>query len=362
MKLLYDARYIRPDFHDGISRYTTELANALAKQTKVTFIICDEKQLALLPDNADFVKIHPPISPKEPFTSLILNKYKPDVVFSPLFSMGTIGRKFKLILTSHDMIYIHHPEPPLDIKNIAVRIGWRAFYTTIIPMRITLNSADIVNTVSESAKKEFLETSLTKRPIVVTPNAPEPLEKLLDKLPDVSKKAPRNIVYMGAFISYKNVETLIKGMKYLSDYTLHLLSHLPPEERYRELLAIIPGGAKVVWHKGVTDEEYAKVLADNAVLASASLDEGFGLPVVEAHTLGVPTVLTDMPVFHEVAGDDGALFFDPHDPADFAEKIRSLDDADLREKLSRAGKKHVKQYSWDASATTLLKAITSLLQ
>ncbi len=70
MKLLYDARYIRPDFHDGISRYTTEIANALAKQTKVTFIISDEKQLAFLPENADFVKIHPPISPREPFTSL----------------------------------------------------------------------------------------------------------------------------------------------------------------------------------------------------------------------------------------------------------------------------------------------------
>lgn len=362
MKLYYDARYIRPDFHDGISRYTTELANALAKQTKVTFIISEEKQLGLLPDSADFVKIHPPISPLEPFTSLILNKFKPDVVFSPLFSMGTIGRKFKLILTSHDMIYIHHPEPPLDIRNTVVRLGWRAFYSTIIPMRITLNSADIVNTVSESAKKEFLVANLTKRPIIVTPNAPKHLEELLDELPDVTKKKPRNIVYMGAFIHYKNAETLIKGMKYLPDYTLHLLSHLPPEERYRELVAMIPEGAKVIWHKGVTDQEYAEVLADNAIFASASLDEGFGLPVVEAHTLGVPTVLSDMPVFHEVAGDEGALFFDPHDPADFAEKVRELDDDDLREKLSKAGKKHVKQYSWDTSASSLLKAITSLLQ
>jgi glycosyltransferase involved in cell wall biosynthesis len=361
MKLLYDARYIRPDFHDGISRYTTELANAVAKQTKVTFIICDEKQLALLPENADFVKIHPPISPLEPFTSIILNKFKPDVVFSPLFSMGTFGRRFKLILTSHDMIYVHHPEPPLDIRNKLVRVGWRAYYATNIPMRITLNSADIVNTVSESAKKEFEVANLTVRPVVVTPNAPKHLEDLVDNLPDVSKKKPRNIIYMGAFISYKNVETLIKGMKYLPDYTLHLLSHLPPEERYRELLAIIPKGAKVIWHKGVTDEKYAELLSDNAILASASLDEGFGLPVVEAHTLGVPTVLTDMPVFHEVAGDNGALFFDPHDPADFAEKVRELDDTDLRVRLSKAGKKHVKQYSWDASATTLLKAITSLV-
>jgi len=360
MKLLYDARYIRPDFHDGISRYTTEVANALAKQTKVTFIISDEKQLAFLPENAEFVKIHPPISPLEPFTSIILNKFKPDVVFSPLFSMGTIGRKFKLILTSHDMIYIHHPEPPLDIRNIIVRVGWRAFYATNIPMRITLNSADIVNTVSKSAKKEFEAANLTKRRVIVTPNAPKPLYKLLEKPVDVTKK-PRNIVYMGAFISYKNVETLIKGMKYLPEYTLHLLSHLPPEERYQELLALVPAGAKIIWHKGVTDQKYADLLADNAFLASASLDEGFGLPVVEAQSLGVPTVLTDMPVFHEVAGE-GSLFFDAHDLKDFADKVKQLDDDELREKLSRAAKKHAAQYSWDASAAKLLAAITSLLQ
>jgi glycosyltransferase involved in cell wall biosynthesis len=360
MKLFYDARYIRPDFHDGISRYTTEIANALAKQTAVTFIICDEKQLALLPENSDFIKIHPPISAKEPFTSLILNRHKPDVVFSPLFSMGTFGRRFKLILTSHDMIYVHHPEPPLDITNPIVRIGWRIYYSTKIPMRITLNSADVINTVSESAKKEFLAANITNRPIIVTPNAPRPIGKLLKELPDVTKKAPRNIVYMGAFIHYKNVETLLKGMQYLPGYTLHLLSHLPPEDRYRELLSIIPDGADVVWHKGVTDQKYADLLSDNAFLASASLDEGFGLPVVEAQSLGVPTVLSDMPVFHEVAGG-GSLYFDPHDPKDFAEKVKQLDDTDLRTKLSKAAKKHVAQYSWDNSAASLLKAIESLV-
>jgi glycosyltransferase involved in cell wall biosynthesis len=359
MKLFYDARYIRPDFHDGISRYTTEIANALAKLTPLTFIISDEKQLALLPVDADFVKIHPPISAKEPFTSLILNKYRPDVVFSPLFSMGTFGRRFKLILTSHDMIYIHHPEPPLDITNKIVRVGWRAFYSSKVPMRITLNSADMVNTVSESAKKEFIDTHITNRPIIVTPNAARPLANLLDELPDVRKKAPRNIVYMGAFISYKNVETLIKAMAYLPEYTLHLLSHLPPEERYRELLSIVPDGAKVVWHKGVSDEQYAKLLANNAFLASASLDEGFGLPVVEAQSLGVPTVLTDMPVFREVAGD-GSLFFDAHNPKDFADKVKLLDDDELRVTLSKAAKKHAARYSWDASAASLLAAIKTL--
>lgn len=361
MKILYDARYIRPDFHDGISRYTTELANALAKLTPITFMISSYDQLPFLPKNCEFIKIHHPISPKEPFTSLILNKYKPDLVFSPLHTMGTFGRTFKVILTSHDMIYAHHHEPPLDLTNMLVRIGWRLYYQTNIPQRFVLNTADMVNTVSESAKKEFIAAKLTKRPILVTPNAPKPLQDLLPHLPDVSKHKPRNIIYMGAFIAYKNVETLIKGMQYLPDYTLHLLSHLPPPERYDELAELIPKGAKVVWHKGVSDQQYAELLADNAIMASASLDEGFGLPVVEAQTLGVPTVLTDMPVFHEVAGE-GALFFNPHDPKEYANKVKQLDDDELRVTLSKQGKKHVSQYSWDASAKTLLHAITSLLQ
>ena len=360
MKLFYDARYIRPDFHDGISRYTTELGNALAAITPLTFIISSYDQLTLLPQGCDFVKIHHPISVKEPFTSLILNKYHPDVVFTPLHTLGSIGRRFKLLVTSHDMIYLHHHTPPLDIHNLLVRLGWRLYYSTKAPQRFVLNRADIVVTVSDSAKKEFQDAHLTKRPILVIKNAPDQLEHLLDKAPDFAKKAPRNIVYMGAFIGYKNVEVLVRGMEWLDGYTLHLLSRVPPFRKV-ELSKLIPKDAKVIFHNGVSDVKYAKLLADNAVLASGSLDEGFGLPVAETLKLGVPAVITDMPVFHEVAGD-GALYFDPHSPHDFADQIKRLDDDDLRVQLVKAGKKHVEQFSWDVSAAKLLKAITDLLK
>ncbi len=77
MKLFFDARYIRTDFHDGISRYSTELGNALAKITDVTFIIFDLKQLAFLPVDATYVKVSSPTSPLEPFVARQLNKYRP---------------------------------------------------------------------------------------------------------------------------------------------------------------------------------------------------------------------------------------------------------------------------------------------
>ena len=80
MKLFFDARYIRTDFHDGISRYTTELGNALARATAVTFIISDKAQLKFLPDNAEYVLFHPVTSWREPLSALWLNKFHPDVV------------------------------------------------------------------------------------------------------------------------------------------------------------------------------------------------------------------------------------------------------------------------------------------
>lgn len=356
MKLLYDARYIRTDFHDGVSRYTTELANALAKLTPVTFVISDKKQKAFLPKNADCITIHSQISVKEPFTSLILNKYKPDVVFSPMQVMGSMGRKFKLILTSHDMIFYHFNVAPIG-QPLLVRAGWKAYHATKIPERIALNAADMVATVSYSVEREFKQAKLTKRPVIVVPNAPEDLSKYLQKLP-VSGK-PRNLIYMGSLMEYKNVETLIKGMRYLPGYTLHILSRSSPA-RFEALKALVPKKAAVVFHNGVSDEQYAELLAHKGALVSASLDEGFGLPAVEALKIGVPAVLSNIPIFHEVAAG-GALYFEATNPKDFANTVKELDDKTTREQLIAHGKQHATNYSWEDSARTLLNAIKSLV-
>ena len=108
MKLFFDARYIRTDYHDGISRYSYELGCALARLHDVTFIVSSDEQAAMLPDGSSAVKIHPVDSWMEPFSALRLNKFGPDVVFSPLQTLGSFGRRYKLILTLHDMIYYIH--------------------------------------------------------------------------------------------------------------------------------------------------------------------------------------------------------------------------------------------------------------
>lgn len=356
MKLFFDARFIRTDYHDGVSRYCTELGNALARRTNVTFIISSKAQLHFLPPDADYVKLHSTTSAKEPLSSLFLNRHKPDVVVSPLQTLGSVGRKFKLVLTLHDMIYYKHRTPP-PFLNAALKIGWRAYHLTYFPQRITLNGADIIATVSETSKKEIVDAKLTKRPVIVVPNAARDLSPLLKK-PVRLTAPPKNLVYMGAFIPYKNAETLIKGMEWLPGRTLHLLSKIGAK-RKAQLEKLVPEGADVVFHGGVSDEQYANLLADSALLVSASKAEGYGLPVAEAQCLGVPAVVSDLEIFREVGGN-GALYFDPDNPMDFAGKVLKLDDLAVVQKLSEESKRQVQKFNWDDSAKVLLSAVKSL--
>jgi len=83
------------------------------------------------------------------------------------------------------------------------------------------------------------------------------------------------------------------------------------------------------------------------------------LPLVEAQKLGVACVVSNIEIFHEVGGS-AALYADPDDPQQFAARIASLDDKQLRDDLIEKGKKQAAKYSWDNSAATLLEAIYKL--
>ncbi|MBN9398159.1 mannosyltransferase [Candidatus Saccharibacteria bacterium 47-87] len=354
MKIFFDARYTRTDYHDGISRYSAELGNALNKLTPVTFLISDEKQKKWFPKDASFLKVHPGTSVKEPFTALILNKYKPDVVYSPMQTIGTFGRKYTSVLTPQDMIYYRHPKAP-GFLPFFVRAGWWLYHQVYWPQRMLLKGGDIITTVSHTSADDLKKARMTNKPIHVIYNAPQKFTKY----PVKHEKTIKNIVYMGSFMPYKNAETLIRGMQWLPGRTLHLLSRISPE-RKTELQTLVPEGAQVVFHNGVSDDEYERLLADDAILATASLDEGYGIPVAEAMAMGVPVVVSDIPVFHEV-GASGALYFDPAKPEDFAQKVCQLDNPKFRKQQIDHGLKHMKQFSWNASARALLKAIKDAL-
>lgn len=356
MKLIFDARWTRTDYHDGISRYTSGILEGFqAQNLPVTALICDTRQLDLLPKGIDYLLVNHPVSIKELFIARTLNKQGADVVFSPLQVMGFWGRKYKLILTLQDIIYYRHPKPPTNLAWY-IRVVWRLFHMASWPQRLLLNRADFVVTVSNTSKAFIEAMHLTRNDIGVVYNATSTAITAGDV-----QEAPRtkNILYMGSFMPYKNAETLIRAMEYLpDDYTLQLLSKIKPE-RQEELERLVPNGKHVVFNNGVSESEYATLLSTAHCLASASKEEGFGLPIAEAQTYRTPVVCSDMDIFHEVAGD-GALFCDPDSPKEFASAITSLEDTAVRNDLTKKGATHTAQFTWERSASALWKFAESL--
>jgi glycosyltransferase involved in cell wall biosynthesis len=353
MNIFFDARWTRVDTIDGPSRYGASLATALHELHPITLIIFDKRQLRLFPKNIDYILVNHPFSPRELFIARTLNHHKADVVFSPLQVMGFWGRKYKLIFTLQDVIYYQHPQAPTFLP-LPARIIWRLFHIVYWPQRLLLNRADRIVTVSHTSKKYIQQLHLTKQPISVVYNAP-----LEIKNPPKPPKTPnKDIVYMGSFMPYKNVELLIAGMKDLPEYTLHLLSKISPE-RKTELEKLIPKGAKVKFWNGISDEDYLHLLVGASVLATASRSEGFGLPIIEAMSLGVPVVCSDIEIFHEVGGD-AALYFSPDSTVEFSQKVHQLEDIQLRTKVIELGKKQASRFNWRTSAQTLLDIIHKL--
>ena len=357
MRLLVDARYVRP-VHDGISRYTAGLLHALHRleregetTARTVMLISEDRQLEALPD-LPWIRGFSPTGPFEPLSALRLNRYRPEVVFSPMQTIGTLGRRYGQILTLHDLIYYSHPEPP-SFLPAPVRWGWRQFHRTYLPQRLLLNRADAVATVSQTTAGLMREHRLTRRPIAVIPNA-YPQGTAVDPQEALRRAESRgkDLLYMGSAMPYKRVELLIRAMDELPGHTLRLLSRYPAERR-RDLEALVAPGARVIFHDGVSEEEYEDLLAEAGALVTASAEEGFGLPVIEAQARGVPVVLSDIPIFREVAPH--GLHADPTEPGAFAAAVRRLEDLEVRREVIAGGCADAARYSWEASARRLLE-------
>lgn len=347
MKLVIDARYTRVAHHDGISRFTAGIIEAVRKKADVTMLISDERQLAMLPD-LPWLKVSSPTSVLEPLVALQINKLNPDVVFSPMQTIGTWGRKFPVILTLHDLIYYSHPRAPKFLPA-PIRWGWFLFHQVYWPQRMLLNRADAVATVSGTTAELMRRHRLTRKPIGVVSNAPSG-----DVRPrDTTAVPEKTLLYMGSFMEYKNVETLIRAMEHLPDYELHLLSGIS-EHRRRELEVLAPTRSRVVFHGGVDDEEYQRLLSRCTALVTLSREEGYGLPLVEAMSVGTPVVVTDMPIFREVA-QDAALYADADDARAFARQVNRLSDLDSWRDYSIRALRRSAEYSWEKSADQLIE-------
>jgi glycosyltransferase involved in cell wall biosynthesis len=349
VKIIFDCRYTRLGRHDGISRFGARLVEELGKLHPVTMLISDERQLAMLPD-LPWVLGPDPTSPAEPFVALTVNKYHPDVVFTPMQTMGPGFRGYALVTTVHDLIYYTHRTPPRDL-NPALRLLWRLYHLSWAFQRALLNRADAHLVDSETTRDLMAKHHLTKNPMNVVLLGTEQSAVT----PDRSAPSSKTLVYMGSFMPYKNVDLLVKSMEKLPGYRLQLMSRIPDEERAR-LAGLAPSGS-VEFFDGASDADYESALKAATALVSASHDEGFGLPVVEAQALGTPVLLNDIAIFREIGGAP-AGYFDGSSVESFVSAVRELENPGEWKRRSAASVVWARRYNWPDAAKQLLRVLT----
>ena len=353
MKIIFDCRYTRIGRHDGISRYGARLVEELAKLHPVTMLISDEKQLDMLPA-LPWVMGPSPIAASEPWVARTVNTFEPDVVFTPMQTMGPAGRKYALVTTVHDLIYYTHRTPPRDL-NPALRLLWRGYHLWWGFQRAVLNRADAHLVDSETTRELMQRHKMTRNPMhVVLLGTEQPATPPKRSMPEA-----KTLVYMGSFMPYKNVDLVVRSLEQLDGYTLQLMSRISDAERAR-LTALAPAGS-IEFVNGATDEVYEAALKSATALVSASRDEGFGLPVVEAQALGTPVLLNDIAIFREIGGAP-AGYFDGESVASFVSAVRELEDAAEWKRRSAASAVWAKRYNWPDAAKQLLEVLTAAVE
>jgi len=92
-----------------------------------------------------------------------------------------------------------------------------------------------------------------------------------------------------------------------------------------------------------------------------SLYEGFGLPVLEAMKYQCPVITSNISSLPE-AGGDAALYVNPEDSHDIAQKMKNIwEDKELRKKLVVKGNKQIMKFSWEKTAKETLTALEEIV-
>jgi glycosyltransferase involved in cell wall biosynthesis len=262
---------------------------------------------------------------------------RPDLVWAPAPAPLAISRDTPLVLTVHDLSFVHRPRDYGAYERLWHRLAR--------PQRLA-QRAQRVLADSDTVRAELLEEWELPpdrvRTVRLGPGRGAPAERGAGGV----HGGPANVLAVGGLEPRKQPALLVEAHGLARERGLRAGLAFVGEGPLRGKLE--EAGATVLGRVG--ERELDAAYANALCLACVSREEGFGFTPLEAIGAGVPAVVSDLPVFRETLGD-AALAVPAGDPEALAEALLRLErEPELRERLVAAGRERVRLLSWERAA------------
>jgi glycosyltransferase involved in cell wall biosynthesis len=279
--------------------------------------------------------------------------HKLELLFFPsVYSYFPLLRPMPVVLGIHDTIADRNPHFAFASKRHELFWRWK--------VRLAILQADTILTVSNYSSQCLQQTlRVPGSRIRVVHEAASPVFRKLDGAGGTGDF----ILYVGGISPNKNLPSLVRAfarLEHPGGLKLMLVGDHTNDgfkgcyQDLTELVGSMGLSGKVVFAGYVPDEELCALYNRARIFVLPSLDEGFGLPVLEAMACGAPVVISSGNAMEEVAGG-AAVVVDPRDEAALAGALdRLLRDQPYRAELAERSLHRAAEFSWDAAARGLL--------
>jgi len=270
-----------------------------------------------------------------------------------------VSFKGKFIVTIHDLTLFYYPGR--SRKSFLHKLAYKYIFGQ------ACKNAQTIVAVSNSTKKDIIDVFKTKEDKikVVFEAADDKTFQNIDKreLDNINKQYNLGdsslILYVGQWRPHKNLTGLIEAFNLIRkdlNAKLAIVGKIDPAfPEVTEAIDKSPYLRDIIKSGFINDKTLAAFYARANVFVFPSFYEGFGLPGLEAMAAGLPVVSANQTSLPEIYGQ-AAVYFNPSDPQDMAQKITSvLEDESLRTDLIQKGFEQTKKFSWRKTAEEMLK-------
>lgn len=353
---LFDTSISYRKYKTGIENYTSKLFNLLNNYDDFEFIDFYKISNYLDLPSSDFVL-------REKLLSLSCNLIEPSLFFSPFYPIPNFIKCPK-ILTVHDVIPLINPDWfPDDMFK---------FFNT--NLRNTIENNTHIITDSHSTKKDILSfydiqpENITVihlgKDIMFSPNLKSntyftvngiifDFKYLLSVCTLEPRKNIRNVI--------ESFNLLKSRCKLLKDLKLVLTGSIGWKSEINLILSKSPFRDDIIVTGYVDDSILYKIYANAEIFLYPSFYEGFGLPLIEAMSSGVPVVTSNNSSLQEVGGD-AVIYANPHSAQSISDCIECIIfDQNLKNELIHNGLKRSKLFTWEKTAKETLEVFKKVV-